>query len=111
VTRLQTYIPSQPALSNAAPLSLPPAVSSIVLSQLSASIPGSPSSSSSTVVAALTQRAGLLQEENDELYELLRYSETGKLKDEVRGLRRLVQRLQSALRRMSFLSQCQYELG
>lgn len=42
----------------------------------------------------------MLQEENDELYELLRYNETGKLKEEVRGLRRLVQRLQGALRRM-----------
>lgn len=98
LTRLRTYLPSQPALSSSVPLSLPPAVSSILLSQLSSNVPGSTSSSSSTVVAALTQRARLLQEENDELYELLRFSETGKLKEEVRGLRRLVQRLQSALR-------------
>ena len=47
---------------------------------------------------ALAQRAKLLQEENDELYELLKSSETGKLKEEVRGLRRAVNRLETALR-------------
>ena len=56
-----------------------------------------PTSSTSTVNAALTQRARLLQEENDELYALLNASETGKLKDEVLGLRRLVTRLSNAL--------------
>ncbi|KAF7292343.1 hypothetical protein HMN09_01218300 [Mycena chlorophos] len=35
---------------------------------------------------------------NDELYDLLRNSETGKLKEEVRGLRRVVDRLEGALR-------------
>lgn len=95
VARLQVYLPAQPVPSTTTPMSLPPAVSSILLSQLST---GSASSSSSTVAAALTQRARLLQEENDELYELLRFSETGKLKEEVRGLWRLVHRLQSALR-------------
>lgn len=55
-------------------------------------------SSSSTVSAALTQRVRLLQEENDELYDLLKHGETGKLKEEVRGLRRVVDRLESALR-------------
>lgn len=99
MARLQVYLPVQPVPSTTTPMSLPPAVSSILLSQLST---GSASSSSSTVAAALTQRARLLQEENDELYELLRFSETGKLKEEVRGLWRLVHRLQSALRRMCF---------
>lgn len=56
------------------------------------------SSSSSTVNAALTQRVRLLQEENDELYDLLKQGETGKLKEEVRGLRRVVDRLEGALR-------------
>lgn len=56
------------------------------------------SSSSSTVSAALTQRVRLLQEENDELYDLLNHGETGKLKEEVRGLRRVVDRLEGALR-------------
>lgn len=88
-------------------MSLPPAVSSVLLSQLAPSTSTSTQSGSSTVVAALTQRARLLQEENDELYELLRYSETGRLKEEVRGLRRLVQRLQVALRRMESSSSFQ----
>ena len=57
--------------------------------------------SSNTVTTALTQRARLLQEENDELYELLKHSETGKLKDEVRGLRRVVAKLEDALNGMS----------
>ncbi|XP_006460234.1 hypothetical protein AGABI2DRAFT_191997 [Agaricus bisporus var. bisporus H97] len=98
VARLRRFLPSQPAPSSTTPLSLPPAVSSLLLSQLSTASESTASSGSSTVVAALTQRARLLQEENDELYQLLRYSETGKLKEEVRGLRRLVQRLQGALR-------------
>jgi len=50
------------------------------------------------VNTALKQRARILQEENDELYELLKSGETGKLKEEVRGLRRVVVRLEGALR-------------
>jgi hypothetical protein len=38
-----------------------------------------------------------LQEENDELYDILKKGETGKLKEEVRGLRRVVNRLEGAL--------------
>ena len=53
---------------------------------------------SNTVTAALTQRSRLLQEENDELYDLLKQGETGKLKEEVCGLRRVVDRLETALR-------------
>jgi hypothetical protein len=48
-------------------------------------------------MVALTQRANLLQEENNELYELLKHSETGRLKEEVRGLRRAMKRMESAL--------------
>ena len=54
--------------------------------------------SSSTVTAALVQRTKLLQEENDELFELLKSGETGKLKEEVRGLRKVVDRLEQALK-------------
>jgi len=46
---------------------------------------------------ALTQRAKLLQEENDELYGLLKSSETGGLMEEVRELRRAVRRMEGAL--------------
>ena len=56
--------------------------------------------------SALAQRAKLLQEENDELYELLKSTETGKLKEEVRGLRRVVNRLETALRGVSSVRQC-----
>lgn len=51
-----------------------------------------------TVTTALVQRTKLLQEENDELYELLKSGETGKLKEEVRGLRKVVDRLERALK-------------
>ena len=50
------------------------------------------------MTAALVQRTKLLQEENDELYELLKSGETGKLKEEVRGLRKVVDRLERALK-------------
>ncbi|KXN86417.1 hypothetical protein AN958_10279 [Leucoagaricus sp. SymC.cos] len=56
------------------------------------------SSTSGLLYFAFTAVNDYPREENDELYELLRYSETGKLKEEVRGLRRLVQRLQNSLR-------------
>ena len=52
------------------------------------------------MTTALTQRTRLLQDENDELYELLKFGETGKLKEEVRGLRRVVDRLEGALKGM-----------
>ena len=68
-------------------------------------------SRSSTVTTALTQRAKLLQEENDELYELLKSGETGRLKEEVRGLRRAVDRLETALRGMSDASARLFHIG
>lgn len=55
-------------------------------------------SGSSSVTTALVQRAKSLQEENDELYELLKTGETGRLKENVRALRRVVQKLEGALR-------------
>lgn len=80
-------------------VTLPPAFVSVLLPHLNnaLAIPDATSGSNS-VTAALTQRARLLQEENDELYELLKHGETGKLKEEVRGLRRVVDRLERALR-------------
>jgi hypothetical protein len=54
--------------------------------------------SSSTVLNALTQKVKLLQEENDELYQILRVKETGKLKEEVRSLRKVVHKLEGSLR-------------
>lgn len=57
--------------------------------------------SSGTITTALTHRAKVLQEENDELYELLKSGETGRLKEDVRALRRLVERLEGALKGQS----------
>lgn len=98
---LRQYLSTQPIPSLTEPLSLPPALISLLLTHIdAASAETDIRSSSSTVNTALAQRAKLLQEENDELYELLKSSETGKLKEEVRGLRRAVNKLETALRGM-----------
>lgn len=55
-------------------------------------------SGSSSATTALIQRVKTLQEENDELYELLKTGETGRLKEDVRALKRAVQKLEGALR-------------
>ena len=57
--------------------------------------------SSSTMTTALLQRTRVLQEENDELYQLLRVSETGQLKEEVRFLKKTVSKLERALKGMN----------
>lgn len=58
----------------------------------------SATSVSATVAGGLNQRIRQLQEENDELYQILQSTETGKLKDEVRSLRRAVSKLEGALK-------------
>ncbi|EGO02198.1 hypothetical protein SERLA73DRAFT_178021 [Serpula lacrymans var. lacrymans S7.3] len=100
VARLRRYLSVQPDPPTANPVTLPPALVSVLLPHINraASSSGNAPSSSGTVNTALTQRVRLLQEENDELYELLKHGETGKLKEEVRGLRRVVDRLEGALR-------------
>ncbi|KZT26867.1 hypothetical protein NEOLEDRAFT_1155262 [Neolentinus lepideus HHB14362 ss-1] len=112
VTRLRQYLSTQPAPSSTDPISLPPALVSVLTPYItraqaladtkpSGATGGSNTSnvgSGNTALAALTQRTKLLQNENDELYELLRKSETGKLKEEVKGLRRVVNKLEGALR-------------
>jgi hypothetical protein len=52
----------------------------------------------SALVAALRQRASMLQEENDELYSVLRRAETGRLDEEAKGLRRLIGKLDRSLK-------------
>jgi len=96
ITALRQYLSKQPGPSTTDAVTLPPALLSVLLPHIN-NAAGSTAATSSTVTAALTQRARLLQEENDELYELLKSSETGKLTDEVRGLRRTVAKLQGAL--------------
>ncbi|KAF7288301.1 hypothetical protein HMN09_01410200 [Mycena chlorophos] len=94
ITRLRRSIAAQPTPTD--PVSLPTPLAALLLPHLASASASSAPSSSGT--SALTQRTRLLQEENDELYDLLRNSETGKLKEEVRGLRRVVDRLEGALR-------------
>ncbi|KAH9938236.1 uncharacterized protein B0H18DRAFT_7795 [Fomitopsis serialis] len=96
VTHLRQYLSTQPPPSVTDPASLPPAWVSILLPHIRDH--ATSASTSSTVTAALTQRYKTLQEENDELYELLKAGETGKLKEDVRALRRVVQKLEGALK-------------
>ncbi|EPT03712.1 hypothetical protein FOMPIDRAFT_98438 [Fomitopsis schrenkii] len=94
ITNLRHYLSTQPPPSVSEPVSLPPALVSVLLPH----IRDHASSASGSVTAALTQRCKTLQEENDELYELLKAGETGKLKEDVRALRRVVQKLEGALK-------------
>lgn len=98
ITVLRQYLVKQPGPSTAEPVTLPPALLSVLLPHIDAAAGATAGGSTTTVTAALTQRTRVLQEENDELYELLKHSETGKLKDEVRGLRRVVAKLEGALK-------------
>ncbi|KJA30150.1 hypothetical protein HYPSUDRAFT_60990 [Hypholoma sublateritium FD-334 SS-4] len=98
ITVLRQYLSKQPGPSTSEPVTLPSALLSVLLPHINAAAGATTGGSTSTVTAALTQRTRVLQEENDELYQLLKHSETGKLKDEVRGLRRVVAKLEGALK-------------
>lgn len=98
ITRLRQYLARQPGPSTTDPITLPPAYVSILLPQLDAASRPNSTAPGSTVTAALTQKVKALQEENDELYQILQYSETSKLKEEVHILRSSVTRLENALR-------------
>ena len=90
-------------------MTLPPALLALLLPYLAdpqAATTVGASGSAHSITVALTQRAKLLQEENDELYDLLKHSETGRLKEEVRGLRRALRRMEGALRGKSRVLRC-----
>lgn len=103
VSHLRTFLNEQPAPSTTDPTNLPPGLTALILPHINSkhaplsSGEGS-GNSLNTATAALLQRAKVLQEENDELYNLLKQGEVGKLKEEVRGLRRVVRRLEDALK-------------
>ncbi|KAF9226580.1 hypothetical protein BS17DRAFT_800603 [Gyrodon lividus] len=101
ISRLHQFLAVQPQPATTDHITLPSPLVSVLLPHINKAVSSGGSSTSSTVSAALTQRVRLLQEENDELYELLKHGETGKLKEEVRGLRRIVDRLETALRAQS----------
>jgi hypothetical protein len=107
VTYLRQYLSTQPPPSTNEAFTLPPALLSILLPHINArhdpataslNALGAEHASGSSATAALMQRARLLQGENDELYGLLRHSEVGKLREEAAALRKLVQRLEKALK-------------
>ena len=111
VNHLRQHLSSHPGPSATDPITLPPALISILIPHINKSLASSPpdevgdaqgssggSGAASTTTTALIQRVRLLQDENDELYDLLKHGETGRLKEEVRSLRRVVARLERALR-------------
>ncbi|KAF8528956.1 hypothetical protein BU17DRAFT_73199 [Hysterangium stoloniferum] len=99
VTSLRRFLTIQTSPSTSEQVTLPPPLLSLLLPFLAEPSPSdyAPSGANSVTVA-LTQRAKLLQEENDELFDLLKHSETGRLKEEVSGLRRAIRKMESALR-------------
>jgi len=74
---------------------------SVLLPHIDTANKDTATSVSATVAGGLNQRMLQLQQENDELYNVLKASETGKLKDEVRSLRRAVAKLEGALKGIS----------
>ncbi|KAI0638106.1 hypothetical protein C8Q77DRAFT_1048748 [Trametes polyzona] len=97
VAHLRTFLANQPPPSTTEPTTIPPPLMSLLLPHLTQH-PSSATSGSGTVTTALVQRVKILQEENDELYELLKSGETGRLKEDVRALNRIVRKLEGALR-------------
>ncbi|PPQ99052.1 hypothetical protein CVT24_003612 [Panaeolus cyanescens] len=97
ISTLRHYIAKQPGPSTTEPVSLPPPLLAIILPHLNNGALDS-ATGSSTVTAALTQRTRVLQEENDELYDLLKRSETGRLMEEVTAQQRIISRLETALK-------------
>lgn len=98
VKNLRKYLNAQSAPSRSEPVTLPSTLLALLQPLIAGqSASGSAASNSNTITTGLLQRTRVLQEENDELYELLRTSETGKLKEEVRTLKRVTSRLQQAL--------------
>ncbi|KZT41196.1 hypothetical protein SISSUDRAFT_374643 [Sistotremastrum suecicum HHB10207 ss-3] len=103
VNTLRQYLAKQPGPSTSEAFSLPPTwlsflhplIRSAAESQMPQ--PGSASASSKSVTTALIQRVKLLQDENDELYSMLRHGEVGKLHEELAALRKVVARLETAL--------------
>ncbi|KAH7105680.1 hypothetical protein BKA62DRAFT_400166 [Auriculariales sp. MPI-PUGE-AT-0066] len=87
---------AEPVSADDTPVALPPPIVSLLVNHL-AHNPDSSAASTSSVTTALTQRVQLLQEENDELYALLRRSETGKLREQVSNMQQVIERLEAAL--------------
>lgn len=100
---LRQFLSTQTVNPPTDPVSLPPALVSLLLPHID-SRTSNATPTSTPITEALTQRVKVLQEENNELFELLNTGETGRLKDDVRALRRIVQKLEGALRGMFSVS-------
>lgn len=77
---------------------IPSNIFSVLVPHINNAAQRKPASGSSTVAAALNSKLQVLQAENDELYELFKVGETGKLQEEVRALRRAAKKLEDSLR-------------
>jgi len=98
VYQLRKYLANQSSPSRSESVSLPPPLLSLLQPYITGQqSPDAQRTSSSTMTAGLIQRTRVLQDENDELYEILRSSETGKLKEEVRCLKKVATRMERAL--------------
>lgn len=73
------------------------------ITPLIAKRPSAGASTATTVTNALTQRLAALQEENDELYTLLKRGTVGRLQEEVTELRTLSRKLEKALKGMRYV--------
>ena len=97
---LRQRLSNKPAPPNTEPLTLPPAwlaFLSPLIQSASETHHGPTLHPSNSVTAALTQRVKLLQEENDELYNMVKHGQVGKLQEELASLRRVVGKLECAL--------------
>ncbi|KIK68022.1 hypothetical protein GYMLUDRAFT_54725 [Collybiopsis luxurians FD-317 M1] len=100
LSRLRLYLSTQPPPSTTEPVTLPPTFASLILTHIPhlPQISDPTDSSNNSTTAALTQRVRVLQDENDELYDILKKGETGRLKEEVQSLKRIVHKLEGALK-------------
>lgn len=96
---LRKHLVSQPAPSSADAVTLPPAALAVLQNHIDTKHPADvQANTSSTMTTALVQRTRVLMDENNELYDLLRIGETGKLKEEVYLLKGVISRLERALK-------------
>lgn len=95
---LRKFLPHAPESLPTDPISLPRPVLSLLAPLVSQPPPHGSNPGTSSVTVALTARVRILQQENDELYELLKCSHAQRLQEEVHVLRRDVGRLERALK-------------
>ncbi|KDQ20730.1 hypothetical protein BOTBODRAFT_26744 [Botryobasidium botryosum FD-172 SS1] len=98
ISSLRKYLPNVPPPDPSDLITLPRPVLSLLAPLVSQPPPHGSNSGTSSVTIALTARVRVLQQENDELYELLKCSTAQKLQEEVKVLGTTVKRLERALK-------------